>query len=180
MLYNFCLQFRDEHRSCSICAIIEENPRKLKECYTKAKLTLPVAIGSSTAELDCFRSIIYRKIRFFWHPKYSRFVTFNDLEKEISIRDIHSHSECCKSGISSEEAQERRIFYGSNRIDVELTPILTLLFREVLNPFYIFQLLRYQCRVLLNIGGTVSLFSALSCGYISTITISRLLLGECR
>ncbi|KAI1713225.1 e1-E2 ATPase domain-containing protein [Ditylenchus destructor] len=132
---------RDEHRSCSICAIIEENPRKLKECYTKAKLTLPVAIGSSTAELDCFRSIIYRKIRFFWHPKYSRFVTFNDLEKEISIRDIHSHSECCKSGISSEEAQERRIFYGSNRIDVELTPILTLLFREVLNPFYIFQLL---------------------------------------
>ncbi|XP_077343613.1 putative cation-transporting ATPase 13A5 [Lithobates pipiens] len=42
-------------------------------------------------------------------------------------------------GLSSEEQNARQQFCGPNTIDVEIAPIWKLLFKEVLNPFYCFE-----------------------------------------
>ncbi|KAI1731553.1 e1-E2 ATPase domain-containing protein [Ditylenchus destructor] len=130
---------RDEHHSSVICPVISENPRKLKDCLSKAKIIIPVAIGQRTIEADEFKYFVFRKLRLFWHPKYQRFITFNELEKEIFMRDIHLHYERLRSGLPREKVNERSVVYGTNRLDVELTPIFKLLFVEVLSPFYVFQ-----------------------------------------
>ncbi|RXG68241.1 putative cation-transporting ATPase 13A4 [Armadillidium vulgare] len=44
-------------------------------------------------------------------------------------------------GLNWTERLLRRVVYGENDIKVPVTPILTLLFLQVLNPFYIFQVL---------------------------------------
>lgn len=43
------------------------------------------------------------------------------------------------TGLSKEEQYYRRLIYGPNRISIPLKSVLTLLFLEVLNPFYCFQ-----------------------------------------
>lgn len=46
-----------------------------------------------------------------------------------------------EKGLSSLDIAKRLAVYGRNIIDINLKPLHVLLFREVLSPFYIFQLL---------------------------------------
>ena len=43
-------------------------------------------------------------------------------------------------GLTREMQSMRQVIYGPNSIDVEVKPYLQLLFEEVLNAFYIFQI----------------------------------------
>lgn len=42
-------------------------------------------------------------------------------------------------GLTEQEQAESRKLYGENSIRIHLTPIFVMFFREVLSPFYIFQ-----------------------------------------
>nr|XP_033815068.1 probable cation-transporting ATPase 13A4 isoform X1 [Geotrypetes seraphini] len=83
------------------------------------------------------RSIKVQKIRYVWNYSEKQFQKIGALEDGLSCSAIHS---TFGSGFTKEEAEARRLICGPNAIEVEVVPIWKLLFKEALNPFYIFQL----------------------------------------
>ncbi|KAG9493957.1 hypothetical protein GDO78_001692 [Eleutherodactylus coqui] len=82
------------------------------------------------------RCIRVQKIRYIWNTLEKNFQKIGALEDEYSCSDIHTRFGC---GFTQEEQEMRKQVCGLNAIEVEVTPIWKLLFKEVLNPFYIFQ-----------------------------------------
>ncbi|XP_063772509.1 probable cation-transporting ATPase 13A4 isoform X1 [Pseudophryne corroboree] len=82
------------------------------------------------------RYIQVQKIRYVWVPPESKFTKIGVLDDSLSCSDIHSKYGI---GLSKEEQDIRRQICGLNTITVKVTPIWTLLVKEVLNPFYVFQ-----------------------------------------
>ncbi|XP_058518091.1 probable cation-transporting ATPase 13A4 isoform X2 [Ochotona princeps] len=83
------------------------------------------------------RCIKVQKIRYVWNNLEEQFQKIGSLEDWLSSAKIHLRF---GSGLTREEQEIRRLICGPNTIDVEITPIWKLLIKEVLNPFYIFQL----------------------------------------
>ncbi|KAG8515841.1 putative cation-transporting ATPase 13A4, partial [Galemys pyrenaicus] len=83
------------------------------------------------------RCIKVQKIRYVWNNLEGQFQKVGSLEDWLSSATIHLKF---GSGLTREEQDIRRLICGPNTIDVEITPIWKLLIKEVLNPFYIFQL----------------------------------------
>ncbi|KAM9317089.1 putative cation-transporting ATPase 13A4 [Gastrophryne carolinensis] len=83
------------------------------------------------------RYIHVQKIRYIWDNCEKLFVKAGILEDHYTCADIH---EQFGGGFAQEEQDVRRLICGQNIIDVGITPIWKLLFKEVLNPFYVFQL----------------------------------------
>ncbi|XP_056421374.1 probable cation-transporting ATPase 13A4 isoform X2 [Hyla sarda] len=81
------------------------------------------------------RCLRVQKIRYIWNTSEGNFQPIGVLEDEYSSSDIHRFG----SGLTEEEQEMRKQVCGLNMIEVEVTPIWKLLFKEVLNPFYIFQ-----------------------------------------
>ncbi|XP_044147643.1 probable cation-transporting ATPase 13A5 isoform X1 [Bufo gargarizans] len=79
------------------------------------------------------RYIRVQRTRYMWNPSESMFQKIGVLEENLSCSDIHAKYGL---GLSSEEQTARQKLCGPNTIDVEITPILKLLFKEVLNPIY--------------------------------------------
>jgi hypothetical protein len=132
---------RNEHRIYLICPIIKATAKELKDGY-RGRLKIPVAIGPKFTEVQEYRHFVYRKLLLFWSDDLKRFSSFEELERKITLGDIYFHQTKWRSGLTNKEVENRRTVYGENRIAVELTPLLKLLFFEVLSPFYIFQALR--------------------------------------
>ncbi|XP_069473514.1 probable cation-transporting ATPase 13A4 [Ambystoma mexicanum] len=83
------------------------------------------------------RSIRVQKIRYVWDIAQKRFEKVGVLEDTHTCAGMHT---IFGPGFSGEEQHIRRHVTGPNAIEVEIAPIWKLLFKEVLNPFYIFQL----------------------------------------
>nr|KAF6473241.1 ATPase 13A4 [Rousettus aegyptiacus] len=83
------------------------------------------------------RCIKVQKIRYVWNHLEEQFQKIGSLEDQLSSAKIYLKF---GSGLTREEQEIRRLICGPNTIDVEITPIWKLLIKEVLNPFYIFQL----------------------------------------
>jgi len=76
-------------------------------------------------------------VRYHWSEKKSAFepllgIETDDIQLSL-IRQLNPY------GLSPAEAEHRHLIYGPNSIRVDLTPLVTLLIREVLSPFYVFQ-----------------------------------------
>ncbi|XP_075427182.1 putative cation-transporting ATPase 13A5 isoform X2 [Ascaphus truei] len=82
------------------------------------------------------RCIRVQKIQYVWNTLEGMFQKIGVLEDEHSCSDIHS---TFGSGLTDEEQEIRKQVCGPNTIEVEVVPIWKLLFKEVLNPFYVFQ-----------------------------------------
>ncbi|KAI1882813.1 hypothetical protein AGOR_G00238780 [Albula goreensis] len=76
--------------------------------------------------------------KYYWNDLLQNFEVLNGLEYlGVTCSSMHSdHSE----GLSRELQEHRRLFFGENEIDVKVPSVFKLLIKEVLNPFYIFQL----------------------------------------
>nr|XP_020820309.1 probable cation-transporting ATPase 13A4 isoform X2 [Phascolarctos cinereus] len=83
------------------------------------------------------RCIQVQKIRYVWNNSEEQFQKVGCLEDGFTAAKIHLKF---GSGLTREEQEIRRLICGPNAIDVEITPIWKLLIKEVLNPFYVFQL----------------------------------------
>ncbi|XP_012996207.1 probable cation-transporting ATPase 13A4 isoform X1 [Cavia porcellus] len=83
------------------------------------------------------RCIKVQKIRYVWNNLEGQFQKIGSLEDWLTSTKIHLKF---GSGLTREEQEIRRLICGPNTIDVEITPIWKLLSKEVLNPFYVFQL----------------------------------------
>ncbi|XP_068137260.1 polyamine-transporting ATPase 13A3 isoform X2 [Hyperolius riggenbachi] len=80
---------------------------------------------------------VHHSVTYFWNNLHQTFSSFAGLDEGISCSAIHSeHSK----GLSKEQHDYRKLFYGINEINVKVPSLFKLLIKEVLNPFYIFQL----------------------------------------
>ncbi|KFO94121.1 putative cation-transporting ATPase 13A4 [Buceros rhinoceros silvestris] len=83
------------------------------------------------------KSIQVQKIRYVWNIYAKQFQKVGALEDHYTCSAIHARF---GSGLTCNEQNVRRVICGPNTIDVPVIPIWKLLIKEVLNPFYVFQL----------------------------------------
>ncbi|XP_026168470.1 probable cation-transporting ATPase 13A3 isoform X3 [Mastacembelus armatus] len=80
----------------------------------------------------------HHSTKYYWNDKIQNFDLYRGLEDlKVSCKDIHSYH---SSGLSKTLQDYRRMFFGENEIAVRVPSLFKLLIKEVLNPFYIFQL----------------------------------------
>ncbi|KAM4771100.1 putative cation-transporting ATPase 13A4 [Rhinophrynus dorsalis] len=83
------------------------------------------------------RHIHVQKIKYIWLISEKKFQKAGALEDDYSCSEIHSRF---GQGLPIEEQNLRRLICGPNAIEVEVVPVWKLLFKQVLNPFYLFQI----------------------------------------
>ncbi|KAL4630733.1 putative cation-transporting ATPase 13A3 [Arapaima gigas] len=76
--------------------------------------------------------------KYYWNDTIQNFEVLTGLEDlKVTCSAVHSdHS----AGLTKSQQEHRRLFFGVNEIAVKVPSIFKLLIKEVLNPFYIFQL----------------------------------------
>ncbi|KAM4575187.1 polyamine-transporting ATPase 13A3 isoform 1-T1 [Fundulus diaphanus] len=84
------------------------------------------------------RYFTFHSTKYYWSDEMQNFNVLTGLEDlEVSCSTIHSeHS----AGLTRNQQEYRRLFFGVNEIAVKVPSVFKLLIKEVLNPFYIFQL----------------------------------------
>uniref|UniRef100_A0A3P8W4L4 Polyamine-transporting ATPase 13A3 n=1 Tax=Cynoglossus semilaevis TaxID=244447 RepID=A0A3P8W4L4_CYNSE len=84
------------------------------------------------------RYFTFHSTKYYWDEEKQNFKDLCGLEElQISCSTLHSeHS----SGLTRNQQEYRRLFFGMNEIAVKVPSVFKLLIKEVLNPFYIFQL----------------------------------------
>ncbi|XP_044273235.1 polyamine-transporting ATPase 13A3-like isoform X2 [Varanus komodoensis] len=84
-------------------------------------------------EIRCF---VHHNARYLWSAESQAFRRLRALEVGQPCSALHAvHG----SGLPRSSQDYRRLFFGANQIDVRVPPVPKLLVKEVLNPFYIFQ-----------------------------------------
>ncbi|CAK9295975.1 unnamed protein product [Gordionus sp. m RMFG-2023] len=84
------------------------------------------------------RFFINKKIKYVWLTEEKDFEQLKGIEEGMLCSNFYK-----MQILSLDERCKRRNLYEQNEIHIEITSRLTLLFLEVLNPFYIFQV--YSC-----------------------------------
>ncbi|XP_053246859.1 probable cation-transporting ATPase 13A5 isoform X2 [Podarcis raffonei] len=82
------------------------------------------------------RYIHVQKIRYVWDFTEKQFLRVGSLEDSNTCYEIHHKF---GDGLTRKEKALRKLVCGPNAIEIEVRPIWKLLFKEILNPFYIFQ-----------------------------------------
>ncbi|MEQ2299680.1 hypothetical protein AMECASPLE_017681 [Ameca splendens] len=84
------------------------------------------------------RYFTFHSTKYYWDDGMQNFKLLIGLEDlEVSCSTVHSeHS----AGLTRNQQEYRRLFFGVNEITVKVPSVFKLLIKEVLNPFYIFQL----------------------------------------
>ncbi|KAL7637604.1 UNVERIFIED_CONTAM: hypothetical protein RMT77_012333 [Armadillidium vulgare] len=104
-----------------------------KETPSSNYLIIPTRSGQMK-EVKEIRWFNCKKLSYLWDSETESFYRISGLDVGQTLSDLHYYQ-----GLNWTERLLRRVVYGENDIKVPVTPILTLLFLQVLNPFYIFQ-----------------------------------------
>lgn len=75
-----------------------------------------------------------KQLRYVWDEQHGRFSKLKGLDTNVPSVQLHQHA-----GLTADEQYARRLVYGANSIYIPLKSVMTLLFLEALNPFYVFQ-----------------------------------------
>ncbi|XP_068589337.1 polyamine-transporting ATPase 13A2 isoform X1 [Cebidichthys violaceus] len=78
---------------------------------------------------------LFEGLRYIWLARKGAFCRVSVLNENWTCKDLYDF----QKGLSHLEQSSRRRMYGPNLIDVPVKPYIQLLFKEVLNPFYVFQ-----------------------------------------
>ncbi|XP_021950610.1 probable cation-transporting ATPase 13A3 isoform X2 [Folsomia candida] len=97
------------------------------------QLAIPKGDGS-IRETQAVRLFTCKKLRYLWDEQYGAFCKLPGFDC-ANTHQLHE-----SSGLSIFQQCQRRLIYGNNEIKVEVKSIVKLLFLEVLNPFYVFQI----------------------------------------
>ncbi|XP_026187758.1 polyamine-transporting ATPase 13A2 [Mastacembelus armatus] len=81
------------------------------------------------------RYFLFEGLRYIWLDKKGAFCRVSVLNDDWTCSDLYGF----QKGLSPMEQSLRSRIYGPNLIDVPVKPYMQLLFEEVLNPFYVFQ-----------------------------------------
>lgn len=103
--------------------------------YATGNTTDPTgSVKSTQISFDAVRYFITKKVKYIWDYEEQRFVKIKGMAEEVPCNHFHQ-----QQGLSYAEQCARRAKYGINSIRIHVTPIVVILFNEVLSPFYIFQ-----------------------------------------
>ncbi|XP_054889379.1 polyamine-transporting ATPase 13A3-like isoform X2 [Poeciliopsis prolifica] len=80
----------------------------------------------------------HHSFRYYWNDAIQNFAFYQGLE-DVKVSCAHIHCEHSR-GLTKALQDHRRLFFGENEIAVRVPSLFKLLIKEVLNPFYIFQL----------------------------------------
>ncbi|XP_063218884.1 polyamine-transporting ATPase 13A3 isoform X2 [Bacillus rossius redtenbacheri] len=94
--------------------------------------------GGTFKEYRSIRMFKCKKLCYVWNEEHCQFLRLAGLDKEVTTSALHQ-----QTGLSFKEHSLRRLVYGSNEIIIPVQGIITLLFLEILNPFYVFQLFSF-------------------------------------
>ncbi|XP_052213328.1 polyamine-transporting ATPase 13A3-like isoform X2 [Dreissena polymorpha] len=75
-----------------------------------------------------------KRVKYIWNPDEDKYQKLSGLEADSTCSYFHE-----SRGLTYDHQRKRRVLYGSNAIDVHVSPIVKLLFKEALTPFYVFQ-----------------------------------------
>uniref|UniRef100_A0A915LQI8 Cation-transporting P-type ATPase N-terminal domain-containing protein n=1 Tax=Meloidogyne javanica TaxID=6303 RepID=A0A915LQI8_MELJA len=112
-------------------------------------------------QLDKLRYFTYRKLKYFWYPQKNCFVTISQLESELPVNYFH-HCVSSQTGLSDNSVEQRLFTYGKNLIEVKVKPLVVLLFKEAITPFYIFQVFSVTVWYMDNYAYFASIIVAMS------------------
>uniref|UniRef100_A0A8C5GQZ5 Polyamine-transporting ATPase 13A3 n=1 Tax=Gouania willdenowi TaxID=441366 RepID=A0A8C5GQZ5_GOUWI len=84
------------------------------------------------------RYFTFHSTKYYWNDELQNFEVLTGLE-DLQVDSFTLHSEHSE-GLSKSQQEYRRLFFGVNEIAVKVPSVFKLLIKEVLNPFYIFQL----------------------------------------
>uniref|UniRef100_A0A8C4NMN0 ATPase cation transporting 13A2 n=2 Tax=Dicentrarchus labrax TaxID=13489 RepID=A0A8C4NMN0_DICLA len=87
-------------------------------------------------EKTLLRYYLFEGLRYIWIDRKGTFCRVSVLNEDWTCKDLYGF----QKGLSHLEQNLRKRVYGPNLIDVPVKPYMKLLFEEVLNPFYMFQL----------------------------------------
>uniref|UniRef100_A0A8D8V6R7 Cation-transporting ATPase n=2 Tax=Cacopsylla melanoneura TaxID=428564 RepID=A0A8D8V6R7_9HEMI len=122
----------EDNNNCS-----EDIRKELAKNVESAKLSVHSSAGEFK-EMDEVRVFDCKKLRYVWDPELRHFYKMCGLGQHMSTSQLHD-----ARGLSSVQQYLRRVVYGKNEIAVPMKSILSLLFLEVLNPFYVFQVFSF-------------------------------------
>nr|XP_027204749.1 probable cation-transporting ATPase 13A3 [Dermatophagoides pteronyssinus]XP_027204751.1 probable cation-transporting ATPase 13A3 [Dermatophagoides pteronyssinus] len=120
-------------------------------------------IPKSNGQFEMVDSIIYfenKKVRYVWDNDSKEFYKVRGLDKDIKCTYFYN-----QKGLTALEQKQRRKIYGMNEIEVTVQTITQILFQEVLEPFYIFQvfsLIVWTCDSYYYYATCIVVMSALS------------------
>ncbi|XP_069583276.1 polyamine-transporting ATPase 13A3 isoform X1 [Ranitomeya imitator] len=94
-------------------------------------------MSNAAVPLNEVHYFVHHSVTYYWNDLHQTFNYLAGLDDRVSCAAIHTeHSK----GLSKELHDYRKLFYGINEITVKVPSLFKLLIKEVLNPFYIFQL----------------------------------------
>lgn len=84
------------------------------------------------------RYFTFHSTKYYWNDELQNFEVLTGLEDlQVNCSTLHQeHS----TGLTRNQQEYRKLFFGVNEIAVKVPSLFKLLIKEVLNPFYIFQL----------------------------------------
>eukprot|EP00062_Callorhinchus_milii_P016845 gi/632968589/ref/XP_007900609.1/ PREDICTED: probable cation-transporting ATPase 13A3 isoform X2 [Callorhinchus milii] len=92
---------------------------------------------TSESETVQVRYFVHQSITYFWNDFSQNFKDLKGLTEGVSWSVIHDYH---GKGLSKELQNYRKLFFGVNEVEVKVPSVFKLLIKEVLNPFYVFQL----------------------------------------
>lgn len=84
--------------------------------------------------IDSVRLFKCKQLRYVWDAQTSTFTKLKGLDFNVPSVVLHQ-----QKGLTKDDQYARRLVYGYNKIAIPLKSVMTLLFLELLNPFYVFQ-----------------------------------------
>ncbi|KAL5013797.1 hypothetical protein ScPMuIL_008067 [Solemya velum] len=126
------LSYNSGHRKSRYNSQTPLNRYKAKESVTPGPQSLDLDDESKDESL--MKYFISKKVKYIWDSDREVFQKIRGLEENISCSYFHE-----TMGSTTVDQEKRRVLYGMNEISVHVTPIFVLLFKQILSPFYIFQ-----------------------------------------
>lgn len=102
-------------------------------CSLSNQLTYTLCLHSRTA-VESIRIFKCKQLRYVWDEHAKAFNKLRGLDSDVPSIVLHQNE-----GLTEAEQYARRLVYGPNTIYIPLKSVMTLLFLEALNPFYVFQ-----------------------------------------
>ncbi|XP_021372872.1 probable cation-transporting ATPase 13A3 isoform X2 [Mizuhopecten yessoensis] len=86
-------------------------------------------------QIKSIRFFVTKKVKFLWNADGQFFEKASGLADSSSCSFFHR-----QTGLSAEDQVKKRVIYGVNSIRVHVTPVFELIFKQIISPFYIFQI----------------------------------------
>lgn len=108
----------------------------LKPIYFNIKLWFQRS--GKQEKVKVMRFFTYRKIKYIWYEKDQEWLNPADMDSAAPF-NIYQKLTLDVIGLKEQDVIASRKIYNMNALALALTPILVILFKEVLGPFYLFQ-----------------------------------------